>query len=172
VARSIVLLEKPILGVGEHCQSRRKKVFFQDNLVLSLIHARPGEAYKPQCLAPTVKFGGGSVMIRGCFSKAGIGQICLCEGRMSSRISLWRWENLPEGQPSLQLSNNQALMVEWPDVIQHLKESQTMRNKILSSDETKIELFYLNAKHHVWTKRGNKATVKHGGGSIMLWGCF
>jgi hypothetical protein len=54
----------------------------------------------------------------------------------------------------------------------HLKDSQTMRNKILWSDETKIELFGLNAKHHIWKKRGTIPTVKHGGGSIMLWGCF
>ena len=47
-----------------------------------------------------------------------------------------------------------------------------MRNKILWSDETKIELFGLNAKHHVWRKPGTISTVKHGGGSIMLWGCF
>ena len=44
-----------------------------------------------------------------------------------------------------------------------------MRNKILWSYETKIELFGQNAKHHVWK---NVPTVKHGGGSIMLWGCF
>jgi hypothetical protein len=43
------------------------------------------------------------------------------------------------------------------------KDTQTMRNKILWSDETKIELFGLNAKRHVW---GNL------GGSTMLWGCF
>ena len=30
-------------------------------------------------------------------------------------VSLWRWESLKEGQPSLQHSNNQAFMVEWPD---------------------------------------------------------
>uniref|UniRef100_A0AAQ4RY10 Tc1-like transposase DDE domain-containing protein n=1 Tax=Gasterosteus aculeatus aculeatus TaxID=481459 RepID=A0AAQ4RY10_GASAC len=60
----------------------------------------------------------------------------------------------------------------------HLKDSQTMRNKILWSDETKIELFGLNAKRHVWRKLGTAhhhntiPTVKHGGGSIMLWGCF
>ena len=36
----------------------------------------------------------------------------------------------------------------------NLKDSQTMRNKILWSDETKIELFGLNAKHHVWRKPG------------------
>ncbi|KAG2456434.1 TCB1 transposase, partial [Polypterus senegalus] len=59
----------------------------------------------------------------------------------------------------------------------HLKDSQTMRNKILWSDETKIELFGVNARHHVWRKPGTAhhqantiPTVKHGGGSIMLWG--
>ncbi|KAG2468153.1 TC1A transposase, partial [Polypterus senegalus] len=61
----------------------------------------------------------------------------------------------------------------------HLKDSQTMRNKILWSDETKIELFGVNARHHVWRKLGiahhqanTIPTVKHGGGSIMLWGYF
>jgi hypothetical protein len=61
----------------------------------------------------------------------------------------------------------------------HLKDSQTMKNKILWSDETKMELFGLNAKGHVWMKPGTAhhltntiPTVKHGGGSNMLWGCF
>jgi hypothetical protein len=47
-----------------------------------------------------------------------------------------------------------------------------MRNKIIWSDKTKIELFGLNSKCHVWRKPGTVPTVKHGGGSIMLWGCF
>jgi hypothetical protein len=47
-----------------------------------------------------------------------------------------------------------------------------MRNRILWSDETKIELFGLNAKRHVWSKPGTIPTAKHGGGSSMLWGYF
>ncbi|KAK1794552.1 hypothetical protein P4O66_001278 [Electrophorus voltai] len=113
----------------------------------------------------------------------------------SFSLALWREENLPEGQPFLQQSTNQACMVEWPDgshasvkgtkkahlefAKRHLKDCQTMQNKILWSDETKIELFGLNAKRHVWRKPGTAhhlantiPTVKHGGGSIMPWGCF
>jgi hypothetical protein len=45
-----------------------------------------------------------------------------------------------------------------------------MRKKVLWSDETKIELFGLNAKHHVWRKPGTNPMVKHRGVSIMLGG--
>ncbi|KAG2457221.1 TCB1 transposase, partial [Polypterus senegalus] len=61
----------------------------------------------------------------------------------------------------------------------HLKDSQTMRNKILWFDETKTELFGVNARRHIWRKPGTThhqantiPTVKNGGGSIMLLGCF
>ena len=54
-----------------------------------------------------------------------------------------------------------------------------MKNKILWSDENKIELFSLNAKSQIWRKpctahhlTNTISTVKHWGGSIMLWGCF
>ena len=54
-----------------------------------------------------------------------------------------------------------------------------MRQKILWSDEMKIELFGLNAKRYVWRKPSTAhhtsntiSTMKHGGGSIMLWDCF
>jgi hypothetical protein len=53
-----------------------------------------------------------------------------------------------------------------------LKDSHTMRNKILWSDETKIELFGLNAKGHIWRKAVTIPTVNHVCGSIMLWVMF
>ena len=48
-----------------------------------------------------------------------------------------------------------------------LKDSQIMSNKILWSDETKIELFGLNAKRHIWRKLGTIPMVKHGVGRIL-----
>jgi hypothetical protein len=35
-----------------------------------------------------------------------------------------------------------------------------------------MELFGLNAKHHIFRKPGTIPKVKHGGGSIMLWEYF
>ncbi|KAG2457768.1 TC1A transposase, partial [Polypterus senegalus] len=45
----------------------------------------------------------------------------------------------------------------------HLKDSQTMTNKILWSDETMIELFGVNARRHVWRKPG---TAQHQANTI------
>ena len=55
----------------------------------------------------------------------------------------------------------------------------TFRRNVLWWDETKIELFGHNDHCYVWRKKGEACmpkntipTLKHGGGSIMLWGCF
>uniref|UniRef100_A0AAY5JX81 Tc1-like transposase DDE domain-containing protein n=1 Tax=Esox lucius TaxID=8010 RepID=A0AAY5JX81_ESOLU len=62
---------------------------------------------------------------------------------------------------------------------EHLNDSEENWVKVLRSDETKIKLFGINSTCCVWRRR-NAAydpkniipTVKHGGGNIMLWGCF
>ena len=61
----------------------------------------------------------------------------------------------------------------------HVKGSESMRQNVLWSDETKIELLGLNAKCDIWQKPSTAnhpsntiPFMNHGGGSIMLWGCF
>lgn len=61
----------------------------------------------------------------------------------------------------------------------HLNDSADDWGKVLWSDETKIELFGINSRRRVWRQpstefdpKNTLPTVKHGGGSIMLWGCF
>ena len=60
----------------------------------------------------------------------------------------------------------------------HVGDSPNIWKKVLWSDETKIEFFGHHGKHYGWRKPNIYyhpeyiLTVKHDGGSIMLWGCF
>jgi transposase len=46
----------------------------------------PNSPLKPQHVKPTVKFGGGSVMVWGCMGEFGIGRCCKIEGRMNGEL--------------------------------------------------------------------------------------
>ncbi len=47
---------------------------------------QPGEEYKDKCILPTVKHGGGSVMVRGCMSASGTGKLQLIEGTVNANM--------------------------------------------------------------------------------------
>ena len=47
---------------------------------------RPGEEYKDKCVMPTVKHGCGNVMVWGCMSAAGVGELYFIEGNMNSHM--------------------------------------------------------------------------------------
>ncbi len=46
---------------------------------------RKGEEYKEKCMVPTVKHGGGSVLMWGCMSAAGVGELHFIDGIMNSQ---------------------------------------------------------------------------------------
>ena len=58
-------------------------------------------------------------------------------------------------------------------------KSEDFWNKVIWSDETKIELFGRNMRTRVWREKGTEfkpsntiPTIKFGGRSVMIWGCF
>ena len=62
---------------------------------------------------------------------------------------------------------------------EHLDDPEEAWEKVMWSDETKIELFGINLTRHVWRKRNAEynpkntiPTVKHGAGNLMLLGRF
>jgi DDE superfamily endonuclease len=59
----------------------RFNLFHNDGRVKIL--RRPGERYHIDCLAPTVKHGGGSVMVWGCISWWGVGPLVVVEGTLN-----------------------------------------------------------------------------------------
>ena len=62
---------------------------------------------------------------------------------------------------------------------EHLDDLEEAWEKVMWSDETKIELFGISLTCRVCRKRNAEynpkntiPTVKHGGGNLILWGCF
>ena len=47
---------------------------------------QPGEEYKDKCVMPTVKHGGENVMVWGCMSAAGVGELRFIEGNTNSNM--------------------------------------------------------------------------------------
>lgn len=62
---------------------------------------------------------------------------------------------------------------------EHVNKNQNFWDSILWSDESKYNIFGSDGRARVWRKSGEalqmrnlNPTVKHGGGSVMIWGCF
>ena len=88
--------KKRIAWAKEHkdwTASDWKKVLFTDESKVEIFNARrrrhvrrrDGERMLPACVAPTVKHGGGSVMVWGCFGGGCVGDLIRIEGRMDAR---------------------------------------------------------------------------------------
>ncbi len=63
--------------------------------MVSSVLRQLGEEYKDKCVLPTVKHGGGSVMVWGCMSAAGTGELQVIEGTMNANMSEAEHDPLP-----------------------------------------------------------------------------
>ncbi|CAH1975274.1 unnamed protein product [Acanthoscelides obtectus] len=55
---------------------------------VTFVRRRVGEEFNQEYVVPTLKHGGGSVMVWGCMSASGVGEMFVCEGRMDATKSL------------------------------------------------------------------------------------
>ena len=67
---------------------------------------KDGKAYSPTNTVPTLKFGGGSILIWGCFSTKGVGKISVMDGKMNAqKYKQILQENLMPSVESLELTS-------------------------------------------------------------------
>ncbi len=64
---------------------RPRYIFFGTDS-FKTVWRRKGEEYKEKCMVPTVKHGGGSVLMWGCMSAAGVGELHFIDGIMNSQM--------------------------------------------------------------------------------------
>lgn len=71
------------------------------------VRRRPGEAYRDDCVQPTLKHGGGGIMVWGCMSESGVGKLTLVNGRLCAKdyVALLR-RALPASVRSLGLEGD------------------------------------------------------------------
>lgn len=81
-------VSKPISFWDEVLFSDESKFNIFRNDGRTSVWRKPNEAYKKQNLAPTVKHGGGGVMVWGCMSSAGVGELFVIEGIMDKTVYL------------------------------------------------------------------------------------
>ncbi len=66
--------------------SDESKVNLFDSDGVQKVWQRPGEEYQENCALPTVKHGGGNIMVLGCMNTAGTRELRCIEGNMDSNI--------------------------------------------------------------------------------------
>ena len=83
---------------------------------------QPGEEYKDKCVLPTVKYGGGRVMVWGCMRAASTGELQFIEGTMN--VNMYCDILMKSMIPSLQRLGRRAVF-QHDNVPKHTSKTTT-----------------------------------------------
>lgn len=118
--RGCVAIRKPLLRRGNKekrlkyakqynhwTQEMLNRVLYTDESKFELfgsknrqyVRRRVGEAYHLDCLHPTIKHGGGSVLVWGCISSSGVGDLIRIDGKLTGEryVKILRRNAIPSG---------------------------------------------------------------------------
>ncbi len=134
------------------------------------VHQVQKLASKNRCMSAA------SIALKGCRSGR---SACQCSDHMphtaTSRFA-WALSFIFFIKHLLKLAHKKACKQFAED---YLAKSMNYWNHVLCSDESKVNLFGSDGVQHVWRRPGEEyqencalPTVKHGGCSIMVWGCM
>ena len=73
-------------ATGKIFCGQTKVELFGSNTQHYVWREKKGRAHQHQNLIPTVKYGGGSIMVWGCFAASGHGQLAINAGKMNSQV--------------------------------------------------------------------------------------
>ena len=115
-----------------------KFIYIVSSLWTHYVRRRPGEEHLDECLAPTVKHGGGKIMVWGCFHASGVGILRRVEGKMDTEVyyKILRYQVGPQMKD---LAQKQLGGPGW--VFQHdndPKHTAKKNNKFLSNNNFNV----------------------------------
>ena len=134
------------------------------------VRRRPGEAYRDDCVQPTLKHGSGGLMVWGCMSESGVGELVLVKGRLcaSDYISLLK-RALPASVRSLGLQNEYIFQQDNASCHTAKLTKNWMARERISLLDWPAQSPDLNPIEHLWDKLGRQLGCRAFPNNEELW---